>query len=102
MQPARTMWTTVPCAERAQGTPAVRPRNVLAQQSLPDERISFGEDAADHRVSTSAIRGAASYGGATRTIVRLSADGGDHPGRVERGDDLRPRPRLHGRQIADP
>jgi DNA (cytosine-5)-methyltransferase 1 len=44
---------------------------VLAQQSLPDERISLGEDAADHRASTSAIRCPAPDAGATRTIVRV-------------------------------
>jgi hypothetical protein len=63
--------TAVTSAERADAAPAVRPRHVLAQQPLPDDRVSFGEHATDHGESTPVVLLPPAYASATRTIVRV-------------------------------
>jgi hypothetical protein len=76
VQTARPVGTAVTRTERAQPTPPVGPRNVLAQEPLPDTRIPVGEGmfrtiGGDHHTSTAAMTTSTPHSSATRTIVRV-------------------------------
>src|SRR5690606_26530550 len=84
VQPARPVRTAPARPERAEGTPPVGSGHVLAQQPLPDVRVSIREntcDSAQHRPSTPAFRALAPHGGAGRTSVRVQLTAAaTHPG----------------------